>query len=572
MMVKNQIIFYIIMAWETKTKIGGLPLVAIGSDPLGVIAIGANGAGIIYIGWIGGGIISISQFGVGFICIAQMGVGVFTLGQLAVGIFSLGQLALGLVYSMGQAALGFIAVGYGGACGYYEFTGKGNILNDIRWAVNSVKESPGPLIYWSVVWGIVIFFLTLNWEKFRHGWTFLDFFRPLSRHSRFKARLEAVREMTDQEDLENMGRYDPHPKVREAAIKKIRSIDVLREIAGSRSKPSVRLAAIDKISDDLSLKEILMGDAPQNVKLATVKKIKDEDVLLDILKSAPGAGITHTLIGHIMNRINDIRQLADIALSAKNERARALAVKKIEDYDTLEKILNNEDAKSPVRKAAEKKLKKFKSRYSFISVKLDCPNCRQPVFPGGPLLEPECSYCFNKVSLSEKFWIEILENPFTREEYQYLGSNTYVEKGEKIPRCLKCGKKLKIPGEMVGTAHSVKCTSCHYQNPSYPAPGWLKQVRGLGDREKVSGNPVQVYCAWHEESEVTKRLEDIKPVAIACVQCGGTLKITVDTPRNPRCPYCGTGQYLPDPLWRILHPVSQKHTWYIRWAPLLRKE
>jgi DNA-directed RNA polymerase subunit RPC12/RpoP len=556
------------MAWETKTKIGGLPLISIGAAPLGVIAIGVNGAGILYIGWIGGGFISITQFGVGFISIAQMGVGVFSLGQLAVGIFTLGQLALGLVYSIGQAALGFIAVGYGGSCGYYEFEGKGNILTDIRLSIESVKESPEPLIYWSVIWGILILFVTLNWEKLRHGWRFLDFFRPLSRHSRYKARLEAVDEMTDQEDLENMGKYDPHPKVRVAAIKKIRSLDVLREIAGSRTKPSVRLAAVDKLSDDISLKNIVMRDAPGSVKRAAVKKINDEDILLEILSNAPDAGIKK----EAAEKINDEKKLANIALTAESERARVLAAKKISDYDTLVKIRDNEDGKSPVRKEAEKKLKKFKPRYSFVSVKLDCPNCRQPVFPGGPLLGPECSYCFNKVTLTEKFWIDILENPFVHEEYQVLGSNTHSEKGEKVPRCLKCGKKLRIPGEKVGTVHSVKCSSCGYQNPSYPAPDWLKKLRGLRNRKKVSGSPVQVYCAWHEDSEVTKRLEDIKPVAVACVQCGGTLKITVDTPRNAECPYCGTSQYLPDPLWRILHPVSQKHTWYIRWSPLLRKE
>ncbi|MES0489704.1 MAG: hypothetical protein ABUK01_06925 [Leptospirales bacterium] len=55
-------------------------------------------------------------------------------------------------------------------------------------------------------------------------------------------------------------------------------------------------------------------------------------------------------------------------------------------------------------------------------------------------------------------------------------------------------------------------------------------------------------------------------IMFTCLQCGGALKITEATPRILSCEYCSTDQYMPDTLWKTLHPIPKKRAWFIRWA------
>ena len=58
-------------------------------------------------------------------------------------------------------------------------------------------------------------------------------------------------------------------------------------------------------------------------------------------------------------------------------------------------------------------------------------------------------------------------------------------------------------------------------------------------------------------------IEALRPVMMSCLHCGGALEITSETSRIVACQYCDTDHYLPDELWRRLHPLKKRTPWYL---------
>jgi hypothetical protein len=56
-----------------------------------------------------------------------------------------------------------------------------------------------------------------------------------------------------------------------------------------------------------------------------------------------------------------------------------------------------------------------------------------------------------------------------------------------------------------------------------------------------------------------------RPVVMACPNCSASLSISTGNERTTTCQYCKTDIYLPDDLWRRLHPVKKAERWYIEY-------
>lgn len=66
------------------------------------------------------------------------------------------------------------------------------------------------------------------------------------------------------------------------------------------------------------------------------------------------------------------------------------------------------------------------------------------------------------------------------------------------------------------------------------------------------------------DGPVSHSISSLTTIVIACLSCGAPLRVGSETPRNAACGYCGTMQYLPDPLWLLLHPAKKRVWWFIR--------
>jgi hypothetical protein len=65
---------------------------------------------------------------------------------------------------------------------------------------------------------------------------------------------------------------------------------------------------------------------------------------------------------------------------------------------------------------------------------------------------------------------------------------------------------------------------------------------------------------------------ETKPVAMACPKCGGGLTIGPDTERTIACHFCSASVFIPDALWKELHPVKTMLRWTLTFTGELMTE
>jgi predicted RNA-binding Zn-ribbon protein involved in translation (DUF1610 family) len=92
--------------------------------------------------------------------------------------------------------------------------------------------------------------------------------------------------------------------------------------------------------------------------------------------------------------------------------------------------------------------------------------------------------------------------------------------------------------------------------PTFPTPPWLQELHPKA---------VQLFNAARDETVLAAPVTSPanRPVSFGCPDCGANLKITMESPRILECQFCKTDLFLPDPLWRALHPVRKRATWYV---------
>lgn len=202
-------------------------------------------------------------------------------------------------------------------------------------------------------------------------------------------------------------------------------------------------------------------------------------------------------------------------------------------------------------------------RYCSVRILDKCPHCGAGLPMNGLLMTVHCGNCQKDTNLRPEYWKSVLEDP-DNDHAQGGGSHTLnfetsVTWRAEAPRCAKCNGALPVDRVEVGTDGSIECPVCQHANTTYPAPvavsDLLPSIR-------------QVYCGEREGGDggqaVVERDAE-KPVILSCPQCKGSLKITARSDRMVPCEYCGADVYLPDDLWKRLHPVKTASDWYVRY-------
>ncbi len=566
-----------------------MPLVSIGFAAKGFIAIGFAARGVITIAQFGFGVISITQFGFGVISVSQFGIGYITIAQGA----------LGLVLAIGQGALGFIADGHS-ALGYYHREGPG-VWKELPLLLDNVLKDPLPLAAWLVVLLAVTFFLLSQRDKFTLNMSPGDIFRSRRRHRDERVRARLVAELSDQSELFEIAMNDPAESVAVAALKKITGDRHLSTIAASTTRermaalamsriketeqlyviarsallPQARIAAIQGIKEvdadrfvELACREgnhqvlqVIVDTIPGNAELtriidkaaspfartAALYNMSDlsQDFLFSIVKTdrEPSVGVS------AVDLITDTHMLTTIIRGDFHISVKKAAVERIEDKALLVDISQAESSDT-IKKLISHRLDELRPFYYSLKAEFSCPFCSQPVFINGPAKKVQCGSCLRSTSITGTPWKSIRDasNGITR----FMAPlNLLVEKSNHSPACSACMAPLPADDVPRGSRSALACPSCGALHETFPVPGWLKWSRYAE----------QVFCA---DEEGIPGVEDTKPVSVSCIKCGAPLVVTVQTPRNATCTYCDTVQYLPDPLWRSLHPVKIKHSWYIR--------
>jgi len=219
-----------------------------------------------------------------------------------------------------------------------------------------------------------------------------------------------------------------------------------------------------------------------------------------------------------------------------------------------------------------------RSRYAGFTVRTECNHCGNPLPLHGPVLSTLCPKCLQEAQVPASAWRVILE-AFDEEHGSLApgqgavssalvdGLSIRHEHKKHLPACEKCAAPFSVEQLPVGTSMDFSCTQCGDPANTQPVPAWL-QALVPSARQFYSTDPAT--RAGNGLSLDAERA--IKPVAMACPSCGGSLAATTESERIMVCRFCQTDVYLPDEVWRRLHPVVTVQEWFIRFEGLTRSQ
>jgi len=201
-----------------------------------------------------------------------------------------------------------------------------------------------------------------------------------------------------------------------------------------------------------------------------------------------------------------------------------------------------------------------------VRVSTACVHCAEPVPVNGPVERVHCPHCEKDMPTPPGLANGIVEGNKGTLILAGLGQAFKVEaSSDPNPECPKCGNSIPFEAhrDAIGKTTTLACPGCGATIPTYPAPEWFKQqfptalqvFGGDADTAKAAGLDLHV--------NETKPA----PIAIACPKCGGGLTITSDTARTVECTYCKASVFLPDALWKRLHPVKTMLRWTLTESP-----
>ncbi len=199
-----------------------------------------------------------------------------------------------------------------------------------------------------------------------------------------------------------------------------------------------------------------------------------------------------------------------------------------------------------------------------LKIRAACSECGEPLTIDGPIRTVRCLACQSSIPIDTIYWKRIMA---WRNSEEARGGATSTAVGlagllpmnvrmqQQWPLCAECERPLQLEGVAPGMDRDVPC-ACGHATPTFPAPAWLAQLDPQAaqlfdaEREGVERKAPVVPQASH-------------PVSFGCPDCGANLKITTESPRILPCQYCKADLFLPDPLWRALHPVKKRRPWYL---------
>lgn len=207
------------------------------------------------------------------------------------------------------------------------------------------------------------------------------------------------------------------------------------------------------------------------------------------------------------------------------------------------------------------------NHYYLFMLRTACSECGEPLILDGPLLKARCLACQSLLDIAPANWKRVLEYRLDNHARQKMVSTVLgfarewtfnLRIGPQSPKCAGCEKPLDVASMPAGMDGDLPCP-CGHLTPTFPAPHWLREA---------DPHAIQLFNAQREDtaakSPVTARAD--RPVSFGCPDCGANLKIKVESPRILECQYCKTDLFLPDALWRALHPVRKRAAWYVQFT------
>ena len=200
--------------------------------------------------------------------------------------------------------------------------------------------------------------------------------------------------------------------------------------------------------------------------------------------------------------------------------------------------------------------------YGIIECSIKCPKCDNPMPLNGPLEVAHCDQCQSSIDIPNEFWTDILGELFDElrkgaEDGEGNKSTIFGMFNASLltacfaPYCYECKTNFEA-NEAVAEPYKHTCVKCGNVIDVRPGPDWLNEAFAPGT----------ILIAADMRRGGEEQTAASEPIAFTCPQCGGAL-IVDGTERVLPCEFCGVKVYLPDDLWRRMHPVKKKERWWV---------
>jgi hypothetical protein len=179
----------------------------------------------------------------------------------------------------------------------------------------------------------------------------------------------------------------------------------------------------------------------------------------------------------------------------------------------------------------------------------------------------QCPHCTKSTPVTHLYQILCFAAAGTRVRSDYK----YTWFAEASPECATCGKGVSVASFLTkeGAATTIPCASCGTPMPTFPAPAWLRAQ--LPTVLQVLGGDADV-AREQSGADLVVKEDATKPIAMPCPSCGGGLTIGKETERTVNCQFCTTSVFIPDELWKRLHPVKTMLRWTLTYTGKLTCE
>jgi len=201
-----------------------------------------------------------------------------------------------------------------------------------------------------------------------------------------------------------------------------------------------------------------------------------------------------------------------------------------------------------------------------------CRRCGQPVPVNGLVTRTTCPGCQADVEVPASQWRQALRAPNVGTLLSADATELHRSPPRKTaggparlavdwrvaaaPPCLSCGELLEASDATWRAPEpSLQCGGCG-GTTRFAAPGLDVELptTSLTHVAALEGAPAPAGVAATAD-------DGRQPIAMSCPSCAAGLHITVEDQRTTTCAYCNASVYIPDALWRQLHPAKRAEDW-----------
>jgi hypothetical protein len=197
-----------------------------------------------------------------------------------------------------------------------------------------------------------------------------------------------------------------------------------------------------------------------------------------------------------------------------------------------------------------------------LTLSTTCDHCAQPVPINGPVQAARCPRCTRVTPVPHLY--EAIACASTGVAIRGAYDCRWFDDAK--PECVRCGKGVPVDDVLrkEGASTTIVCMDCGTEMPTYPAPQWLKKL--LPTTLQVLGGTGDGTDELHVNEDAS---EPSTACTMVCPACGDGISIGPDDGSAIDCLSCHASVFVPDELWKRLHPVKTALRWTLTYTGTL---